>query len=107
MARHSWGRKKSVPKTAVAFPILVAELPRNEREVLRIMVSEYRGRISIDVRLWFRTQGSGLRPSQRGVSLRLMEISDTREGLRKAEKIAAELGPVGIRSNKAEKVREG
>ena len=82
VVRNNWGRLKSyVPKTAVALPIVVAELPRNEREVLRIMLSKYQGRISIDVRAWFRTQQAGeLKPSRRGVSLRSTEISDIREG---------------------------
>jgi hypothetical protein len=51
--------KSSVPKAAVAFPILVAEWPRSEREVLRIMLSKYQGRIGIDVRAWFRTRQGG------------------------------------------------
>jgi hypothetical protein len=94
--RNNWGEQKSsVPKAAVAFPILVAEWPRNEREVLRIMLSKFRGRISIDVRVWFGTERGELRPSRRGVSLRLTEISDIRAGMRKAEEIAVEaaLGP--------------
>jgi hypothetical protein len=100
--RKNWGQpKSSVPKAAVAFPILVAEWPRSEREVLRIMLSKYRERISIDVRAWFRTrQGGELRPSRRGFSLPLTEISDIREGLRKAEKIAAQLGLTDLLVNK-------
>lgn len=98
--RNNWGPlKSSTPKAAVAFPILVAKWPRNEREVLRIMLSKFKGHISIDVRIWFRTERSELQPSRRGVSLRLTEVSDIRAGLRKAEKIAEELALVGLPAN--------
>jgi Transcriptional Coactivator p15 (PC4) len=91
--RNNWGAlKSSTPKAAVAFPILVAEWPRNEREVLRIMLSKFKGHISIDVRIWFRTERGEPRPSRRGVSLRLTEISDIRTGLCKAKEIAVEMG---------------
>lgn len=100
VVRKNWGRKKSAPKAAVAFPILVAELPRNQREAFRIMISRYQGRISIDVRVWFRTQHGGeLRPSRRGVSLRLTEISDIRAGLREAKELAVEQGLIEQETN--------
>ena len=85
MVRNNWGPlKSSTPKAAVTFLILVAEWPRNEREMLRIMLSKYNGRISVDVRIWFCVEGGEFRPSRRGISLRLTEISDIRKGLRKA-----------------------
>ena len=91
--RNNWGQlKSSVPKAVVAFPILVAEWPRGKREVLRITLSKYNGRISIDVRVWFRVEGGEFRPSRRGISLRVAEISDVRKGLRKAREIAVGLG---------------
>lgn len=103
VVRNNWGRlKSSVPKTAVALPIVVAEWPRNERELLLTTLSKFRGRVSIDVRIWFRTEAGELRPSRRGISLRLTEISDIREGLRKAEKIAAELGLLDQPAKEAE-----
>ena len=91
--RRNWGQlKSSLPKAVVAFPILVAEWPRGKREVLRIMLSKFRGHISIDERVWFGTERGELQPSRRGISLRLTEISDIRKGLRKAHKAAVELG---------------
>jgi Transcriptional Coactivator p15 (PC4) len=98
--RKNWGRKNSEPKVAVVFPITVAEWPRNEREVLRILISNFRGRLSIDVRVWFRVAGGKLRPGRRGVSLRLTEISDIRDGLRKASEIALELGLLDLPAKK-------
>jgi hypothetical protein len=92
MVGRNWGQLKSVPKAAVALPILVAEWPRNVHEVIRITLSNYRGRIRIDVRVWFRANGDKARPSRRGISLRLKEISDIRTGLRKAREIAVDLG---------------
>ena len=71
---------------------MAAEWPRNEREVIRITLSKYNGRISIDVRVWFRAEGGESRPSRRGISLRVTEISDVRKGLRKAREIAVGWG---------------
>jgi hypothetical protein len=95
--RNSW--KRNAPKAAVAFPILVAAWPRNEREVLRIILSKYKGRVSIDVRIWFLVRGGEPRPGRRGISLRLGEILDVRDGLR----IAAELGLAGPPVSKQKK----
>jgi hypothetical protein len=90
--RNNWKQKSSEPKGAVALPIVVAEWQRNERELIRIMLSKFRDRISIDLRVWFRTERGEPRTSRRGISLRLTEISDIRAGLRKAEEMIAELG---------------
>ncbi len=92
MVRRNWGQRKNAPEAPVALPIVVAEWPRNEREVVRITLSKYHGRISIDVRVWFRADGDEARPTRRGISLRLTEISDIRKGLRKAREIAVGLG---------------
>jgi Transcriptional Coactivator p15 (PC4) len=87
VVRSNWTRKSFPPKAADAFPILVAESPRNEREVLRMTLGKYQERISIDVRIWFLVKGGEPRPSRQGISLRLTEISDIQDSLRKAEKI--------------------
>jgi hypothetical protein len=71
---------------------VVAEWQRNEREVIRITLSKYDGQISIDVWVWFRVEGREFRPSRRGISMRLTEISDIRKGLRKAREMAVGLG---------------
>ena len=84
--------EKPTEGASVALPFVVAQWPRNEREVIRITLSKYRGRISIDIRVWFLVEGGESRPSRRGISLRLTEISDIRKALRKAHKTAVELG---------------
>ena len=71
---------------------MVAEWPRNEREVVRITLSSYKGHTSIDIRVWFRAEEGDFRASRRGISVRLAEISGVRKGLRKAHEIAVELG---------------
>ena len=92
MVRNNWAQRKSTPKAAVALPIVLAQWPRGEREVIRVTLTKYRGRISIDIRLWFLVEGGEPRPSRRGISLRLKEISDIRKALRRAQKTAVELG---------------
>jgi transcriptional coactivator p15 (PC4) len=90
--RNNWKRKSPAPKATAALPITLAQWPRNEREVIRVTLTRYRGRISIDVRVWFRVEGGKLRPGRRGISLRLKEIANIRKELRKALKTAVELG---------------
>ena len=69
------------------------------------MLSKFKGHISIDVRIWFRTERGELRPSRRGVSLRLPEVSDIRAGLRKAQEIAVEVGLIGLPVTRPMRVR--
>jgi Transcriptional Coactivator p15 (PC4) len=90
--RRNWGQRKNAPEAPVALPIVVAEWPRNEREVVRITLSRYKGHTSIDIRVWFRAEEGDFRASRRGISVRLAEISGVRKGLRKAHEIAVELG---------------
>ena len=88
------------------FPIVLAELPRNNGEVTRIEIADFKGHKGLSVQNWFRTEDGKLRPTQKGIWLPLDWLSDIRKALRDAEKIAVALGlvrapapPTGVRSN--------
>lgn len=50
---------------------LLAEIPKNQREVYRISQREYKGHHLVDLRVWFIDQKSGeLLPSNKGISLK-------------------------------------
>jgi hypothetical protein len=52
-----------------SLPLVVAEWRRNAREIVRVAIDEYRGRITIDLRTWY-LDGSGFhRPGRSGLTL--------------------------------------
>lgn len=62
------------------FPIIVAEFERNPREVLRVSLDQYRGRNTIDIRVWFR-DGSQLKPGRKGLTMAVANLPALTEGL--------------------------
>jgi hypothetical protein len=85
-------RSKIRPASATKFPIVLAEWPRNHNQVVKIVLTDYKGRKGINIRVWFRAEGGDIRPSRTGIWLPLERLSEVRKGLRKAKEIAAELG---------------
>lgn len=39
---------------APAFPIIIAEWDRNSREIIRVALDRYKGRLTINARVWYR-----------------------------------------------------
>ena len=68
--------------------VVLLEQPRGA-EVLRIMISEYKGRQLVDVRAWYRDRDGELRPGRQGISLRPEGLPKVIEALQRA---AAEVG---------------
>jgi hypothetical protein len=73
----------------------LAEWPHNGHQVVRILLTEYRGQKRLDLRIWFRAEGGELRASRSGIVVPLERLSEVRKGLRKAKEIAVELGLMG------------
>lgn len=68
----------------MSSPITVfLDLPRG-RDVLRISVSEYKGREYIDIRVWYTDRDGELKPTAKGVSLRPDAIQDVLRALQAA-----------------------
>lgn len=59
------------------------DLPRG-RDVLRVSSAPFKGVTLIDVRLWFRDRTDALRPSTKGISLRLETLPAVIEALQAA-----------------------
>ncbi|MBN3734929.1 hypothetical protein G3N98_28930 [Burkholderia sp. Tr-20390] len=69
-------------------------LRRSDSERLRVTVGEYRGRMLIDVRIWFVADGGEWKPGRAGVSLRPEQAGELMQALRLA---AQAVDPLGVR----------
>lgn len=62
------------------FPIIIAEHERNEREVLRVALDRYRGRNTIDIRIWF-LFGDELKPGRKGITMSVSHLPALAAGI--------------------------
>jgi hypothetical protein len=76
---------------AIEFPISIAEWDRNEREVVRVALDQYRGCNTIDLRNWFRAADGELRPTKSGLTLSLKHLPALADALERALAKAREL----------------
>lgn len=60
---------------------VVAEIPKNAREVLRVTSREFNGYDLIDVRTWYYATHDELRPTNKGVTFRKELLPDVLEAL--------------------------
>lgn len=63
---------------------VVAEIPKNKRETLRVSLSNYNGQDLISIRVWFEADDGHMRPSSKGLSCRVKMLPDIIEALAKA-----------------------
>ncbi|QBQ98483.1 hypothetical protein E1956_03345 [Paraburkholderia pallida] len=77
--------KSATPTTRLddtaAAPIEFLDIRRSDSERLRVTVSEYRGRVLIDLRVWYSTESGEFKPSRAGVSLRPEQIGEVVQAL--------------------------
>jgi len=70
------------------------DIRRSDSERLRVTVSEYRGRVLVDLRIWFAAEYGEWKPGRAGVSLRPDQVGEVMQALRLAAQAA---DPAGIR----------
>jgi len=70
------------------FPHLIAEWPRNSREVIRVALDQYNGRFTLNIRVWYRDQAGELRPGKTGVTLALKHLPEMAAALSRALDVA-------------------
>ena len=76
----------------VALPILLADWPRKNNEVIRITLTDFRGSKGLNIRVWYRADSGEFRPTRTGIWLPLEKLSKVRKALRQAEEVAVQLG---------------
>lgn len=75
------------------FPQVIAEWPKNSREVVRIAIEEYRGMPMVGIRIWYRGDNDELCPGRSGVTLTLdKHLPQLAEAIGKAVLAARDLG---------------
>lgn len=73
--------------------VLIARLPKNGREELRVSLTEFRGKPLCVARVFFRPKAGGdMRPSTSGLNLRVQMLPALIDSLQKAEAEARRLG---------------
>ncbi len=77
---------KALPN--LALPHVVSEWQKNGRELVRITLSEYQGRVIIDARQWYTEKNGEYRPSPKGLSLAISHLPALATGLADALAIA-------------------
>ena len=70
--------------------IVVGSFPKNNREDVRVMFSNFKGYDLLGVRVWFKGDNDDLRPSKAGVTVRVDLLPELMDLLEKAKTIAIE-----------------
>lgn len=66
---------------------LIAAIDRSEREKLHISVNEYKGRVSLDLRIFYTTDGGeNWRPTQKGVTIAPEHIDELIDAIQESKK---------------------
>jgi Transcriptional Coactivator p15 (PC4) len=89
---------------------LIAQFEKNATEVVRVSLTEYRGRKLVDVRVHYTDDEGQYRPTKKGVSLSLEIYPDFKRALAVLEKILLErelLSPEDLADMPAVEVDEG
>ena len=85
-------KRASESASGIALPVIVSEWQKNTRETVRISLSTYQRRQTIDCRLWY-DSGEGIqKPSPKGLTLALAHLPALADGIAKALQIAIENG---------------
>jgi len=63
---------------------LIAVIPKNAREELRLTLGEYRGYPLAQLRVWFKGDDGAVRPSKSGVAFRVSLLRDITEAFHQA-----------------------
>ena len=73
-------------------PFVIAKFQKNSKEAVYVAVSEYRQASYIDLRTYADYDGGGLRPTRKGVSLRIGLLPELRAALDRADVEARRFG---------------
>jgi len=68
--------------------VLIKDIQRNSSEIIRIEVSEFKGKELINIRIWYQAvdEKSGdvvYKPTQKGVALNIAEFEQLKDGIDK------------------------
>ena len=73
--------------------IVVSEWPRNNREVLRVRLSEYKGTPIVCIRAWYRNADGELAPGRDGLTLATRHLPALAAAINRAAELASVPSP--------------
>jgi hypothetical protein len=62
----------------------ILRLERAKGEFLRVMVSEYKGKKNLNIRIWYTDKDGHLKPTQKGITVNPEDYTAFLEGIQKA-----------------------
>ncbi len=69
--------------------VLIKDIQRNNKEIIRIEVSEFKGRELINIRIWYQSIDENgqitYKPTQKGVALNIKEFQELKDGIVRLE----------------------
>lgn len=71
---------------------IVAEWPKNEREIVRVALDEFNGHPIVNARLWFRADDGSMCPGKAGLTIGVRHLPALAKALNRALAIATEQG---------------
>src|SRR5260370_1236310 len=101
-------RRSSPEGDAARLPIIVAEWPRNSRELIRISLDHFNTCFTIDIRCWWRDPKGIFRPGRDGLTLAVEHLPKLVDVLKNALERAKMLGliePKGTTGTATERQR--
>jgi hypothetical protein len=67
--------------------VLIKDIPKNNSEIIRIDISEFKGKELINLRIWYQAideKGAVVyKPTQKGVALNISQFEELRDGIEK------------------------
>lgn len=65
-------------------PRVIAEIPKNAREAIRVSLSEFQGQAVLDCRVWFQPVDGEMRPGPKGLTVAIRHLPHLADALAKA-----------------------
>ncbi len=66
--------------------VIIKDIERNSTEIIRVEVSEFKGRELINLRIWYQSMSGGdmvYKPTQKGVALNIDKYEELKEAIDK------------------------
>ena len=90
------------------FPVVIAEWPRNSRELIRVSLGHLNTCFTIDIRCWWRDPKRIFRPGRDGLTLSIKHLPKLAQAISNALECAEEFGltePITTGENKKPFIR--
>jgi hypothetical protein len=81
---------------------ILKEIPRERGEVLRLSVNEYKGKLLLNIRIWYTDENEELRPTKKGVTVNAKQFPDFKGAVIDAEEILLQEDTQQINSKDSE-----